>query len=117
MKPAIDTVGYWSEVKVEIVRAYASAYSKIMANRFKHIYIDAFAGPGVNLSRTSGEYILGSPLNALLVQPPFREFHFIDADGNRAERLRQIAGNQANVFTYCQGLISLDTDSESFLRD
>ena len=101
MKPEYDTVGYWSEVKIEIVRAYATEYSKIMAKQsFKHIYIDGFAGQGVNLSRTSGEYIPGSPLNALLVRPPFREFHFIDADGNRAERLRQIAGNQANVFTY-----------------
>ena len=83
------------------MRAYATEYSKIMAKQgFKHIYIDAFAGPGVHVSRASGEYIPGSPLNALLVQPPFRELHFIDADGNRAERLRQLARNQSNVFTY-----------------
>ena len=101
MKPEYDIVGYWSEVKTEIVRAYATEYSKIMAKRnFKHIYIDAFAGPGVHVSRASGEYIPGSPLNALLVQPPFREFHFIDADGNRADRLRQLAENRPNVFTY-----------------
>ena len=81
-----DIVGYWSEVKTEIVRAYATEYSKIMANQAvikKHIYIDAFAGPGVNLSRTTGEYNPGSPLNALNTQPPFKEFHFIDTDGNR----------------------------------
>jgi three-Cys-motif partner protein len=98
-----DIVGLWSEVKVEIVRAYATEYSKIMANQHlikRHIYIDAFAGPGVNLSRASGEYIPGSPLNALLVQPPFDEFHFIDADGHRTERLRQLAPNHPNVFTY-----------------
>jgi three-Cys-motif partner protein len=60
-----DVVGIWSEIKVEIVRAYATEYSKIMsAHKFRHLYIDAFAGPGVNLSRTSGEYIPGSPLNA-----------------------------------------------------
>ena len=88
VKPEYDTVGYWSEVKIEIVRAYATEYSKIMAKQsFKHIYIDGFAGQGVNLSRTSGEYIPGSPLNALLVRPPFREVHFIDADENRAERV------------------------------
>ena len=103
MVSEFDVVGLWSEIKLEIIRAYASEYSKIMANQRliqRHIYVDAFAGPGVNLSRTSGEYIPGSPLNALLVQPPFSEYHFIDADGNRTTQLRQLAANQTNVLTY-----------------
>jgi three-Cys-motif partner protein len=103
MAPEHDKVGYWSEIKVEIVREYAKAYSTIMAKQpsiKKHIYIDGFAGTGVNLSRATGQYVPGSPLNALNVQPPFKEFHFIDADGSRAEQLRLLAGNRPNVFTY-----------------
>jgi three-Cys-motif partner protein len=101
MNPEYDVVGLWSEIKVEIVRAYAAEYSRIMAKQnLKHIYIDGFAGPGVNLSRTTGEYIPGSPLNALLLQPPFEEFHFIDAEGQRALQLRQLARGRPNVFTY-----------------
>jgi len=36
-------------------------------------YIDAFAGPGVHLSRASGEWVLGSPLKrAIRPNPPFK---------------------------------------------
>lgn len=74
-----DIVGYWTEIKLDIVRRYATEYSKILANQGvirKHIYIDAFAGPGINLSRASGKYVPGSPLNALNVQPPFKGVPF-----------------------------------------
>jgi len=62
MKRECDEVGLWSEMKLEIVRDYAKEYSKILSKqpRFKHIYIDGFAGAGVHLSRTTGEYIPGS---------------------------------------------------------
>lgn len=41
-----------------------------------HIYIDAFAGAGKHISKKTGAFVLGSPMNALLVEPPFREYHF-----------------------------------------
>jgi len=79
-----DEIGYWSEVKLDIVKDYASAYSRILAAQINpplhHVYIDAFAGAGVHVSKTTGEYVPGSPINALLVQPPFREYHLIDID-------------------------------------
>jgi three-Cys-motif partner protein len=46
-----------------------------------HLYIDGFAGSGVHISKRTGRFVSGSPLNALLVQPPFREFHLIDKTG------------------------------------
>jgi len=96
-----DQIGVWSEVKLDILREYAVAYSRILSKqRLRHIYVDAFAGLGVHLSRNTGEWVAGSPLNALAVEPPFREFHFIDADGNRAAQLRELAGNKSEVFTY-----------------
>ena len=67
----IDGIGPWSEVKLDILKRYAVEYSKILSSQrnptFFHVYIDAFAGAGYHLSRTSGEMVLGSPLNALLV--------------------------------------------------
>ena len=48
----------------------------------------------------TGEWVAGSPLNALAVQPPFKECHFIDADGNRAAQLKELSGNRPEVFTY-----------------
>ena len=98
-----DEIGSWSEIKLEIVRKYAAAYSTIMAKQpsiKKHIYVDAFAGPGVHISRATGDFMLGSPLNALRIAPPFKEFHFIDADGNRTAQLKELAGNRPDVFTY-----------------
>jgi three-Cys-motif partner protein len=66
-----DEIGYWSEIKLEIVRDYASAYSRILnANRLPHIYVDAFVGAGKHISRGTGEFVPGSPLNALNIQPP-----------------------------------------------
>jgi three-Cys-motif partner protein len=96
-----DEVGYWSEVKLDIVREYAAAYSQILtARRIHHAYVDAFAGPGVHLSRRLGEFIPGSPLNALNVKPPFDAYHFIDIDGTRIAALRDLVGDRADVSIY-----------------
>ena len=90
-----DEIGYWSEIKLDIIRDYAAAYSRILAAQsappLHHIYIDAFAGAGVHLSKASGELIAGSPTNALLVMPPFREYHFIDLDERRVASLEEIS--------------------------
>ena len=99
----LDQIGYWSEIKLDIVRKYAVAYSTVLAKQWgirSHAYVDAFAGAGTHISKTTGDFVSGSPLNALLVQPPFREFHFIDLDGGRAKRLQTIAGDRANVFVH-----------------
>lgn len=96
----IDEIGYWSEIKLDIVKKYAAAYSTVLAAQpgmRGHVYIDAFAGAGVHLSKTTGEYVAGSPLNALLVEPPVREFHFIDLDGGRAGQLRELSADRKEV--------------------
>ena len=103
MAPEYDEIGIWSEVKLAIIKEYASAYSRILDKskpRLSWHYIDAFAGPGVHLSRTTGEIVEGSPLIALNTVPPFSEYHFIDADRARAEQLREIAGPRKDVHIY-----------------
>lgn len=99
-----DEINYWSEVKLDIVKDYAAAYSTIFGSvkqaMFHHVYIDAFAGAGLNLSRSTGEYVMGSPLNAMLVKPGFKEFHFIDLDGDKVAHLRKLVGNQPNVHVH-----------------
>jgi three-Cys-motif partner protein len=44
--------------------------------------------------------VLGSPLNALLVKPPFREYHLIDMDGDKIDGLSQMIGKRSDVFLY-----------------
>lgn len=99
---AYESIGYWSEVKLEIVRKYASAYSTILAAQsgLTHVYVDAFAGAGMHVSRTTGEMVAGSPLNALKVVPPFGEYHLIDLDGAKAASLREIVADRSNVHVY-----------------
>ena len=99
-----DEIGYWSEIKLEILKEYATAYSAILTARENpslfHAYIDAFAGAGRHLSKTSGELVPGSPLNALAVQPPFREYYLIDIDEERIEGLKELIGERPDVHVY-----------------
>jgi three-Cys-motif partner protein len=96
----LDEVGYWSEVKLEIIRKYAAAYSTILTSKSfikGHLYVDAFAGAGAHISKDTREIIPGSPVNALRITPPFSELHFIDLDGARVSELRRIAAEDARV--------------------
>jgi three-Cys-motif partner protein len=99
-----DEIGYWSEVKLDIIRDYAAEYSRILSAQkspaFYHIYIDAFAGAGMHVSKSTGDFIPGSPQNALLVKPPFREYHLIDLDRKKVDSLRKITASYSNVTIY-----------------
>jgi three-Cys-motif partner protein len=103
-KLKLDEIGYWSEIKLDIVREYASAYSTILCaqqkSRFHHVYIDAFCGAGVHLSKSTGAEIDGSPIIAVNTQPPFKEYHFIDLDGRKVEHLRRIIGERPDVYIH-----------------
>jgi three-Cys-motif partner protein len=103
-KPEFDEIGYWSEIKLEILKDYASAYSKILAAQrnpsLEHVYIDAFAGAGMHLTKLTKNFVPGSPLNALWVQPPFREYHLIDIVPERVESLRSLIKPREDVSIY-----------------
>jgi three-Cys-motif partner protein len=104
MKKNFDEIGYWSEIKLDIVKEYAKAYSTIMSSEkqksFYHIYIDGFSGAGKHFSKTSQDFVPGSPLNALLIKPPFREYHLIDLDGDKIGELKKIVGERQDVNIY-----------------
>lgn len=93
-----DEIGYWTEIKLDIIKEYAKAYSTILSRQtkpaFEHIYIDAFAGAGMHLSRRTQEFVPGSPWNALNVRPFFKEYHLIDIDSEKVGRLRALLGSQ-----------------------
>jgi three-Cys-motif partner protein len=97
----LDQIGPWSEVKLDIVREYAQKYTTIVNAQtdpsFQSIYIDAFAGAGLHVSKQTGQFVAGSPLNALLVNPPFKEFYFIDLDRRRVWSLAELASDRQNV--------------------
>lgn len=99
----LDEIGYWSEIKLDIIKKYASAYSTIINKQSYikgHFYIDGFAGAGTHISKNSKEFIPGSPRNALNVIPPFTEYHFIDLNSGKVELLREMSKEQPNVNVY-----------------
>lgn len=102
-KHQLDEIGPWSEAKLDILRDYAGAYMTVLANQNiiqRVVYIDAFAGAGAHVSRRTGQQVPGSPANALAVQPPFSEFHFIDLDRARVGLLEKLASGRPNVHVY-----------------
>jgi len=98
-KLKLDEIGFWSEVKLEIVKKYAAAYSIILAKQasLKHVYIDAFAGAGVHISKETRDFVPGSPLNALNIEPPFCHYYFVDLKKGKINLLKNIVGDRNNV--------------------
>lgn len=102
-KVKLDEIGYWSEVKLDIVKKYASAYSTIMNKQpfiRGYYYIDGFAGAGFHLSKSTQEPVLGSAVNALHITPPFTGYHFIDLDGDKTKLLEELSNGNPNVSIY-----------------
>lgn len=93
-----DEIGKWSEVKLEIIRKYASAFSTIVgAQKFTKVYIDGFAGAGMHVSKSTGAKVTGSPLNALAVAPPFDEFHFVEKNPKKVAHLREFVADRSEA--------------------
>ena len=105
-----NTVGLWAKKKLDALERYLAAYHRVMQRqRFKLIYIDAFAGAGWSKVRAAAqedpefdllvdeeqvaaeeEFIAGSPVRALKTGRGFDQYYFFDADPRRAELLRQL---------------------------
>ncbi|MBI1803286.1 MAG: three-Cys-motif partner protein TcmP [Ignavibacteriae bacterium] len=88
-----DEIGCWSEIKLDIIREYAAAYSRILTVQdhppLRHVYIDGFSGSGFHVAKGTMDLIWGSPTSVLLVSPPFKEYHFIDLDKGNIEMLEE----------------------------
>jgi three-Cys-motif partner protein len=99
-----DKINIWTEIKLEIIKEYAQAYSTILNSQTSpalyHIYIDAFSGAGIHYSKTKKNFIPGSPLNALLIDPPFKQYHLIDLDRAKIDFLKGITKEFSNVTVY-----------------
>jgi three-Cys-motif partner protein len=94
-----DEVGYWSELKLEIIEKYGAAYTNAFRNarNLKKYYIDAFSGAGVHMSKRTKEEIEGSPARALKVVPPFDGFYFIDMDAAKTAHLKELCKGRTDV--------------------
>jgi len=125
--------GDWTAEKLERIRKYLSAYSKIFDRNLKArklfpIYVDAFAGTGYrslqhpypDMSAMLPElfepdnqaFLKGSARIALEVDPPFKQYLFIERDPQRAQELETLKG----MFPQHAGKIQIEiTDANIFL--
>ncbi len=94
----LEAIGTWSEIKLQIIREYASAYTTILKEQpwcRGYAYIDAFAGGGQFVSKSDHDgLIIGSPLNALNIQNKFAEYHFIDIDPQKIDKLEELTADR-----------------------
>lgn len=89
-----EAIGLWTEIKLQIIREYAAAYTTILKEKEwcrGYGYIDAFSGPGEFVSKEDRDrIILGSPINALNIEHKFTEYHFIDIDRSKLDHLQNL---------------------------
>jgi three-Cys-motif partner protein len=103
--------GDWTSEKLDRVRKYLAAYTKIFARNpraqhFATIYVDAFAGTGYRIpsgrkpspltmlpelgEHENEQFLKGSARIALEVEPPFDRYLFIEQDAERARELERL---------------------------
>jgi three-Cys-motif partner protein len=94
-----DEIGYWSELKLEIVEKYGSAYTSAFLNspNLKKYYIDGFSGAGAHVSKATKAQVEGSPARALKVTPKFDGFHFIDMNPRKTSFLQTLCEGRSDV--------------------
>lgn len=85
-------IGAWTQGKLKVIADYLPAYLNATQKAYERVYIDAFAGPGMNLLKRTGKVIDGSPLIALDAKGQngrgFDRLFFIESDGDAVRDLR-----------------------------
>ena len=110
--PALPEVGPWAREKLDALARYLDYYTKVLKNqRWRTIYLDAYAGGGRAVVRSeeheslvgpnlfgdelaidadTRELIDGSPRVALSIANPFDRYVFADPNPNRAAELEAL---------------------------
>lgn len=84
--------GPWTEKKLRILSKYLKFYTLALRRKFRTVYIDAFAGNGYCVIQSDGKprEIPGSVTIALETDPPFDEYHLLEARPDFAAGLHEL---------------------------
>lgn len=99
--------GIWTEKKLNIFTSYLESYLIALQNqKFKKIYIDAFAGTGEIETSDGGQYLIGSAKRALSADRRFDHYFFIEEDEKKAAELMEMVNAEfahlsSIVTVYC----------------
>lgn len=90
--------GPWTQEKLNIFNDYLVAYLTALKNqKFKKVYIDAFAGTGVIETSDGSQHLAGSAKRALAAEQSFDKYFFIEKDQKKVdELLRMVEENFPN---------------------
>ena len=87
--------GDWTIERLDMFSSYLDAYlTALKNNKFKKLYIDAFAGTGNITSRDGSQMIFGSAKIALSSQLQFDGYYFIEADPVKADVLQRMVDTE-----------------------
>ena len=87
--------GNWTEEKLNIFTSYLDAYLIALQNqKFKKIYIDAFAGTGEIETSDGEQYLVGSAKRALSADRKFDQYFFIEGDEKKAAELQNMVDTE-----------------------
>ncbi len=127
-----DFGGGWTQRKLEVLKKYLQAYTRIFkgnprARHYSISYVDAFAGTGTlrrpalgglakflpELQKIEEEFRKGSVTRALEVEPHFDNYLFIEKDPKKCRELRNISAE----FTGRRSLIVVNDDANHALLE
>ena len=95
--------GSWTEEKLDIFTEYLNAYLTALQNqKFKKIYIDAFAGTGEITTSDGGQHLIGSARRALSAGLKFDCYYFIEGDADKEAELCKMIDTE---FSYMRNAI------------
>jgi len=83
--------GYWTGLKLILVRYYMPTYLNIQAPKMRVAYVDLFAGPGLNLVGDAKVPLPGSPLIPFVLEGTryqFQSYFFCETSSNYLGALR-----------------------------
>jgi three-Cys-motif partner protein len=86
-------VSLHSAAKSAYARRYAEIVGTAMGSKWRLWWIELFAGPGRLYVRETGEFVPGSPIEAMRIRRPFDGYVFADLSKPCAESLRRRIGN------------------------
>ena len=79
--------GPWTQIKLDALEDYLSAFTKASQRARGTVYLDLFAGAFSNKDRLTGAPIMGSPYRALSVTPPFSKVYGFELQEKTAKQL------------------------------
>lgn len=121
--------GKWTQEKLQKVGHYLNSYATALKNqKFRLIYVDAFAGTGYVTLKEKDEtqlllpefeekdikdFVFGSARNALEVVPPFDEYVFIEKSEKRFVELEVLKNDYQ---TLANRITPISDDANSYLQ-